>query len=243
MPSAGQLLIVSPDRTVRQAAQRCLIALGHTLHLARTVVEAQRTLARVRVDLICLDSLLPPDDSQRFWQWLRADHGQTPPLIFLAPPSAARVPGALPSFFERRRDSLVPKPIDGRELAREVARHLAAPARRRRERELLQVGSTTLDCENRQLLFANGGSLSPTPTEFQLLRCLMERPGEFLSPDELLEQVWNISPGMGTGGPELVRAHVSNLRRKLRSIGKDPHLVRTIPYRGYGFVSDQAKVG
>ena len=71
----------------------------------------------------------------------------------------------------------------------------------------------------------------------------MERPGEFLSPDELLEQVWNISPGMGTGGPELVRAHVSNLRRKLRSIGKDPHLVRTIPYRGYGFVSDQAKAG
>jgi len=243
MPLAGQLLVVSPDRAVRQAAQRCLITLGHTLPLARTVVEAQRTLARVRVDLICLDSLLPPDDSQRFWQWLRADHGQTPPLIFLAPPSAARVPGALPSFFERQRDSLVPKPIDGRELAREVARHLAAPARRRRERELLQVGSTTLDCENRQLLFANGGSLSPTPTEFQLLRCLMERPGEFLSPDELLEQVWNISPGMGTGGPELVRAHVSNLRRKLRSIGKDPHLVRTIPYRGYGFVSDQAKAG
>lgn len=236
MPSTAQILVVSPDRAARQVAQRCLELQGHTLHLARSVTEAQRTLARVHVDLICLDSLVKSDQAERLATWLSA--GERRPaarLVFLAPPSAARL-GALPSFFERQRDSLVPKPIDGDELVRAVVRQLASAPRQDREREILQVGHVTLDCTARQLLFANGGSLSPTPTEFRLLRALMERPGELVSPNELLEHVWGYAPD--AGGPELVRAHVSNLRRKLRSMGKDPHLVRTVPYRGYSFSAD-----
>lgn len=198
-------------------------------------------LARVHVDLICLDSLVKSDQAKRLAHWLSTNAAQPGPrLIFLAPPSAARL-GALPSFFDRERDSLVPKPIDGDELVRAVAHQLAGTQRRERERDILQVGQATLDCTTRQLLFANGGSLTPTPTEFRLLRALMERPGELVSPNELLENVWGYSPE--TGGPELVRAHVSNLRRKLRSMGKDPHLVRTVPYRGYSFSTDGRKAG
>ena len=71
--------------------------------------------------------------------------------------------------------------------------------------------------------------------EFKLLRCLMQRAGEFISAEELLEQVWGYAAG--TGGPEIVRAHVSNVRRKLRDAGEDPLLLRTLPYKGYGFAA------
>jgi len=234
MPSTAQILVVSPDRAARQVAQRCLETRGHALHLARSVAEAQRTLVRTHIDVICLDSLVKRDQTDRLAHWVNAGAR----LIFLAPASAASL-GALPPFFDRERHSLVAKPIEGDELARAVARQLAGTPRR--ERELVQVGRVTLDCTSRELLFASGGSLMPTPTEFRLLRTLMERAGELVSPTELLEHVWGYPPE--AGGPELVRAHVSNLRRKLRSLGEDPHLVRTVPYQGYSFSSDGRKAG
>lgn len=228
------VLVVSPDSTVLQAVQRCAVALGHTPILARSLAQAQRALTRVQVDLICLDTVFPCEGLERFWRWLDSDRQcATPRVVLLAPPSATVVQAALPSFFQAERDGLVSKPLASRELARVVAQVLAARPRER-EADLLQVGSITLDGATRQLLFAGGGALPLTPTEWRLLRCLMQRPAEFVSPEELLEQVWGYPPG--TGGPEVVRAHVSNLRRKLNSIGEDPQVLRTIPYLGYGFV-------
>ena len=66
----------------------------------------------------------------------------------------------------------------------------------------------------------------------------MEQPGTYVSAEALLQQVWGFPAG--TGGAEIVRAHVSNLRRKLRSHGEDPQLLRTIPYQGYAFVVAKA---
>jgi DNA-binding response OmpR family regulator len=237
MPSTAQLLVVSPDRAARQVAERCLAQQGLTVHLARNLTEAQRILARTHIDLICIDSLIKSEHAERLARWLGAGGRPGPRLVFLAPPAAARL-GSLPGFFDHERDGLVPKPIVSDQLVTAVARQLAA-ADRQHQREILQVGHVTLDCTTRRLLFANGGSLSPTPTEFRLLKALMERPGEFVSPNELLESVWGYTPD--ASGPELVRAHVSNLRRKLRSMGKDPHLVRTVPYRGYSFEPSDAR--
>jgi DNA-binding response OmpR family regulator len=154
-------------------------------------------------------------------------------VLFLAPRSAQLVSSTLPSFFEPQRDGLVQKPIQQPELLREISRLLSAKTVDDDER-CLQLGSVVLDGESRCLLFADGGLVALTPTEFRLLRWLMERPGRFVSADELLENVWGYPPHLG--GPEVVRAHVSNLRRKLRQAGREPHQLRTAPNQGYGFV-------
>ena len=231
--------MVSPDSTVLRAARHCGQALGHGTFLARSLDEARRTLTRVHVDLICLDTILPNEELERFWRWLCADRDRAaPPLILLAPPSAKLVPAVLPAFFQPQRHGLVTKPLEVRELAREKARLLAAGPPRAPEVDLLRAGTLTLDGVTQRLLFAGGSALSLTPTEFRLLRYLMQRPGEFVSSDELLEQVWGYPPG--TGGLEVVRSHVSNLRRKLRGLGEDPQLLRTLPYRGYGLMAGEA---
>jgi len=231
MEPSAHALVASPDRTALRAADRCLTMLGHLPLLARTLPDAQRALSRAWVDLVCLDSLLPCDETEQFWRCIVADERRpAPALLFLAAPAARLAPGALPPFYQPERHGLVAKPIDSNELGREIARLLAARPRRR-DAELLHAGALALDCRSRQLLFADGGALAPTPTEFRLLRCLMERAGELVSADELVGAVWNYPAG--TGGSELVRAHVSNLRRKLRSAGQDPQLLRTVPYQGY----------
>lgn len=75
-----------------------------------------------------------------------------------------------------------------------------------------------------------------TPIECRLVWCLMERSGEYVSTADLLRIVWGYPPD---GGSELVRAHVSNVRRKLRLVGQEG-LLRTAPYHGYGFALEDA---
>ena len=155
----------------------------------------------------------------------------------MVPPSLTALPSGLPMFYRPKRDGLVTKPLDGANLAREIARVLDGEPSRARG-DTLAVGRVRLDRSNRKLAFAGGVTFDLTPTELRLLGTLMRQPGEYDSAEALLEQVWDIPAG--TGGAEIVRAHVSNLRRKLRSHGEDPQLLRTIPYQGYAFVVAEA---
>jgi DNA-binding response OmpR family regulator len=239
MGSAVELLVVSPDDAVLRAAQSNALALGHVALLAGDLDEARRALTRSTVDLICLDTLLPHDELERFWSWLGADErrAQTP-LLLLAPASAALAPAALPSFFQPQHHELLAKPLRRQDLARAVAQALAdTPRRAIEEPPLLQAGGLTLDLATHRLLASGGGTAALTPTEARLLACLMEHPGEYVAPEALLDRVWSYPAG--TGGREVVRAHVSNVRRKLRLLGTDPMLLRNIPSLGYAMVEEE----
>jgi DNA-binding response OmpR family regulator len=235
MRSAAQLLVVSPENAVLQAARRSLAALGHAPLLARSLRQARRMLAATDVDLICLDSALGVDKTERLWSCAFAGRDRSPPPLILLVPHSVR-PGspALPAFFEPKRDGLLPQPLRDGALAGEVARLLAARLRRERRAGVLRAGSVMLDSGTRQLHFASSGTVSLTPTECRLVGCLMQHPGVFVPTDELLEKVWGYPPG--TGGREVLRAHVSNVRRKLRLQNEDPRLLRNIPLQGYSFV-------
>jgi len=230
-----QFLLLSPDSALLKVAEYYVQSLGHNVLTARRLNDAQRAMSRVHIDVVCLDSILPEEELDGFWRWVGRDGVQEmPSVIFLAPPSANMVPAGLPPFYRKGHHGLVEKPLDGAALGREISRLLASRPRQASESEVVRLGALALDCATRRLLFETGGSLTVTPTECRLLRCLMERPGEFISPEVLLRDVWGYPPD--TGGAEVVRAHVSNLRRKLRSIGEDPQLLRTIPYQGYAII-------
>jgi DNA-binding response OmpR family regulator len=233
MTSRAHVLVVSPERAVLQAAEHCLHSLGHSPFSARSLAAARRTVNRVELDLFCFDSLLPGNDLERFWRAAVSDDDATPVLLF-APPSAKSVPSAMPAFFQPGRDGLVTKPIERASLTREVSRLLSGRPGRVRD-DIIEFGGVVLDALSQKLL-ADDASVALTPTEFRLLRCLMQHPAEYVSADSLLNEVWGYAHGVA--GPELVRAHVSNLRRKLRGAGLDPKWLRNVPFQGYGFVVD-----
>jgi two-component system OmpR family response regulator len=68
-----------------------------------------------------------------------------------------------------------------------------------------------------------------SPTEYSLLRYLLQNPERVLSKDQILDHVWRYDFGGDTG---VVETFVSLLRRKLNAAG--PPLVHTV--RGFGYV-------
>ncbi|MCC6382216.1 MAG: winged helix-turn-helix domain-containing protein, partial [Dehalococcoidia bacterium] len=72
-----------------------------------------------------------------------------------------------------------------------------------------------------------------THIEATLLAYLMEHEGEILHPRALLVDVWQFHDAAGAS--TLVRAHVSNLRRKLRQVQGDASTIQTVRGKGYRF--------
>ena len=233
MTSTAQVLVLSPDQSLLQVATSSARALGHEALHALATPEAQRILDRVRVDLICIDSLVPQDELQALWRWLvSVRDNATPSVLLMAPPSAATMRSLLPSFFRQQRDGLVTKPIDAPTFTKELARVLDDAVIAPRP-DVLRVGSLQLDRIRRRLRLRDRNAVALTPTETKLMSALMGRPGEYFTADTLLDRVWGFPEG--TGGAEIVRAHVSNVRRKLRDSDADPMLIRNTPNQGYTF--------
>jgi DNA-binding response OmpR family regulator len=70
-----------------------------------------------------------------------------------------------------------------------------------------------------------------TPVEFELVYHMMAHAGQVLSTEQLLREVWQYPSG--TGSPELVRAHIKNLRNKIESNPKEPYYIKTVGRFGY----------
>jgi DNA-binding response OmpR family regulator len=96
--------------------------------------------------------------------------------------------------------------------------------------DILKVGDITLDSRTYQVE-VRGESMQLTATEHRLLRYMMEHEGQPISPQRLLETVWEYPPF--TGDPDLVRVHVRNLRTKLEEDTRRPRYIQTVHGIGY----------
>jgi DNA-binding response OmpR family regulator len=122
------------------------------------------------------------------------------------------------------------KPFDFPEL---LARVRALLRRDLSGSPIVEVGALRLDAARHEATCGDG-ALVLTAKEFALLRYFMLHPGEVLTPERLLDHVWDEHADPFTN---TVRVTVSNLRRKLRDAGADG-VIETVVGRGYRLKDD-----
>lgn len=211
------ILLLEPDDALAELLSRFLSSRGHQVLRAATAETAVRQLGQIGLDLAVVDLMPSSEEWQRLWRFWRA-HPLTQklrPLFLVATAEEARFLGSY--------GPVLLKPFRLQELEERVVslyEGVGGPAQPNPAPLLSQLG---VEPETEVRL---------TLTEFQLLSHLMNHPGEALSPRRLLQEVWGYPEGAGS--PELVRAHISNLRRKLRQ--SNPALgqaIQTVPRQGY----------
>jgi two-component system alkaline phosphatase synthesis response regulator PhoP len=226
---AQRILVVDDDRKIVRLVSSYLEQAGMVVLTAYDGDMAMHVIRHERPDLIVLDLMLPGHDGWEITRWLRADeHLAMIPVIMLT----ARVEDAEKIHgLNLGADDYLTKPFNPEEV---VARVRAVLRRTRHEVQasrVIQSGGLRLDVDERALSL-NGQAIAVTPTEFALLRALMEHPDHTFTRDELIETALGYNY---EGLERTLDSHIKNLRKKIEVDAAQPRHIETVFGVGYCF--------
>jgi two-component system, OmpR family, alkaline phosphatase synthesis response regulator PhoP len=229
----SRVLLVEDEEALRLFLGDSLRNEGYTVEYASDGIEGLEKATQLPVDLIILDIMLPRKDGFEVCQAIRAA-GHAAPILMLTALSQTEntVKG-----LKIGADDYVTKPFNMGELMARVGALLRrAPANGSAQPGLynagvFEFGSIRVDLRGTEVT-RNGVIVNLSAREFQLLRFLIEHPGETLSRDVLLRDVWGYGAKIYT---RTVDMRIANLRQQLEDDPKQPKFILTVQGLGYKF--------
>lgn len=219
---ARQILVVEDEALIADAIAARLRSEGHEVRIASDGPSGVAYAERFEPDLVILDLMLPGLDGLEVCRQIQRER-HVPVLMLTARDDETDLVIGLAVGA----DDYLTKPFSMRELVARVQallRRLDALAGRTQPKALHLDDGIEIDLDARRVR-QHGEVIHLTPTEFDLLVGLAERPGRVLTRERLLVDVWGYRDGSGA---RTVDSHVRALRRKLGD-----GVVRTVHGVGY----------
>src|SRR4051812_20424651 len=223
-----KILMVDDDPSLVKIISFLLKDEGYDVVTAGTGPEALQILGQQWVDMVILDIMLPRIDGFEICRRVR-ETNRVPIIMVSARGSTEdRVRGLLDGA-----DDYLPKPFEPAELlARVKALFRRSQTQAPAEGRLLNVGGLQLDPVRHTVTLSDGRSTELTPTESQLLHCLMRNAGKILTREVLIAHAWGDTQGREAGQ---VDVYIRRLRLKVETDASNPRLIQTVWGLGYKF--------
>lgn len=224
-----RILVVEDEPVIGAAVADRLSAEGYFVERAYDGPGAVAAFTETGPDLVVLDVMLPGFDGHEVCRQIQAIR-PVPVLMLTARSDETDILVGLGVGA----DDYLTKPFRMREL---VARVAALLRRVERANELAaapsqELGELKVDAKARKV-WVRAQEIHLTPTEFDLLALLAASPGEVLTRERLLAQVWGWSDASGT---RTLDSHIKGLRAKIGA-----NFVRTVHGVGYALEVGAAK--
>jgi two-component system alkaline phosphatase synthesis response regulator PhoP len=229
---AGErILIVEDERAVARGLEYGLESEGFQVFIAETGQQALDLARSYDPHLILLDIRLPDINGFEVCRQMRKEGRRMPILMLTAcDEEVDKVLG-----LEIGADDYVVKPYSLRELISRIRAllrrsfgELAIPT----SESKITFGTIEVDFDRLQV-YRESDSVDLTPTEFRLLRFLIDHPERPFSRGELIEAVWGYDSDVESD--RTVDVHIRHLRQKLEDEPSDPHYLLTVRGIGYKF--------
>jgi two-component system, OmpR family, alkaline phosphatase synthesis response regulator PhoP len=223
-----RILVVDDDKQLVRLMQSYLEQANFQTLTAYDGETALRTIRLERPDLVILDLMLPDHDG---WEILRSVRGdasmQTLPIILLT----ARIEDTDKIVgLELGADDYITKPFNPREVVARVRAVLRrSVSGTTQSPRLLQMGHIRMDLDRHEIKI-HDQPIEVTPTEFEILKMLMQNPGHAFTRLELIEK------GLGysyAGMERAIDSHIKNLRKKIEPDPSNPTVIQTVYGVGY----------
>jgi len=218
-----QILIIDDEIQIRRFLRISLEANGYRVHEAIDGQEGIAKTAQVRPDLVILDMGLPDMDGLDVLQRLR-EWTQTPVLV-LSVRDSDRDKVAM---LDAGADDYLTKPFSMDELLarlRTALRHAQPQA----QESTFTSGRLQVDLA-RRLVTVDGEVVKLTPTEYALLRLMIQHAGKVLTHQQILRAVWGTEYVHET---HYLRVYFAQLRQKIEANPALPELILTESGVGY----------
>jgi DNA-binding response OmpR family regulator len=225
--TALEILLVDDDQPLRDMLTRSFEREGHRVTAVADGDAALAAAADRPYDIVLLDVALGAGPTGHdVARMLRGRRDVVPIIMLTALDSEADAVQGL----EAGADDYVTKPFGLAELRSRI-RAVLRRAHGRVVEGRLAVGPVTLDRDLRRVTVADS-PVKLTFSEFELLACLMARPGHAFNRQELLRSIWGDS---AYRDPRAIDVHIRHLREKLETRPEEPSLILTVPGTGYRF--------
>ena len=222
-----RILVVDDDKEIVRILRAYLEKAGYAVLIAYDGETALHIIRSDRPELVVLDLMLPDRDGWEITRIVRADAvlAATPIVMLTARvESDDKIMG-----LNLGADDYVPKPFNPHEVVARVRAVLRRAYGDSAQTHVIQLGGLLLDVDHHEVQI-DGRPVELTPTEFDLLRTLMENPGHAFTRLALIEQ----SLGYAYDGMErTLDSHIRNLRRKIEPDVSNPTYIKTVFGVGY----------
>src|SRR5258707_9617058 len=220
-------LIVDDELQIRRLLKISLEANGYHVVEAKTGQDGLTQFATLRPDVLILDLGLPDMDGLEVLKSLRA-WSKTPVIILSVRDGDNEKIAAL----DAGADDYLTKPFSvGELLARlRVAQRHSQPEP---ETAIFQAGPLSVDL-SRRTVTVNDEPVKLTPTEYALLKLMIQHAGQVVTHRQILREVW---------GPQYVdethylRVYIGQVRQKIEADPARPKILVTEPGVGYRLVT------
>ncbi len=229
---ADKILVVDDEVEIADLIEVYLCSENYTVFKFYSAKEALECIRTTDLDLAILDIMLPEIDGFTLCQKIRAKH--TYPVIMLTAKDGEtdKITG-----LTLGADDYITKPFRPLELVARVKSQLRRykkynPAHIEPEEEKNMLTHSGLDMRtDTHECFLNEKPLVLTPTEFSILRILLENKGRVISAEELFHIIWQDE--YYSKSNNTITVHIRHLREKMNDTLNRPKYIKTIWGVGY----------
>jgi two-component system, OmpR family, copper resistance phosphate regulon response regulator CusR len=218
-----RILIIEDEVRITSFLEKGLGSSGYTTSVAATGADGLAMAQTGEFDLVILDIGLPDIDGFAVLEVLRKRDRALPVIILTARDAVADTVHGL----EGGADDYVTKPFRFEELLARVKARLRKD--RAPELTVLEVGTAKLNLKTRRVSHGDA-TIELSAREFALAELFFRHPGQVLTREQLLSNVWGYDYDPGSN---IVDVYVGYLRKK---IGDD--LIKTVRGMGYRLEED-----
>lgn len=222
----NKILIVEDDDTILMGLKDDLEFEGYEVAVADNGRDGYMLAKNGEFSLIILDILLPELTGFEICKKLREEQVKTPILMLTAAKTEEmdKVTG-----LEMGADDYVTKPVGSREMVARVKAILRRAGVEKKTENVFEFGDVLVDFKRHEVLKA-GEKVHFTALEFKLLKFFIERKGEVVTRDNLLDEAW----GDAIISPRTLDSHIAHLRKKIEPDPSCP--IYLISVRGVGHI-------
>lgn len=221
------ILVCDDDRDIRRALRIYLTGEGYRVLEAENGEQALQLVEGGDVDLILMDVMMPGLDGLAATMKLREKNSVPVILLTAKSEDTDKILGLTVGA-----DDYVTKPFNPLELIARVKaqlRRTAWSAQREHHEENLRSGGIEMDDAAKRVTL-NGEPVTLTPTEYDILKLLMENPGRVFSSSDIYRLVWKGAP---LGAQNTVAVHIRHLREKIEINPAEPRYIKVVWGKGY----------
>ena len=229
MSQGARILVVDDEPQICHSLQTNLEKRNYDVTTAASGEEALEAIVRQKPDVVIVDLVLPAMDGIELTRRIR-ERSPIPIIVLSAIGDERKKVEAL----ECGADDYVTKPFGMDELAARVKSALRRTIMLSGTEPVFKSGGLSVNFERREVQ-VEGKSVKLTPTEFDLLKYMIQYIGKVLTHRTLLTAIWGEAYA---DQAQYLRVFIGQLRKKLERNTARPKYILTDPGVGYRFAHD-----